>query len=50
MRYEVADGLATEILTLWLATPFEGGRHERRLAQITDIERNGPPTSPGKAP
>ncbi len=34
----VADGLATEILTLWLATPFEGGRHERRLAQITDIE------------
>ena len=46
----VADGLAAEILTLWLATPFEGGRHERRLAQITDLERNGPATSPGKAP
>ena len=34
----VADGLATEILTLWLDTEFEGGRHERRLAQIRDIE------------
>jgi len=35
----VAPGLADEILELWLATPFEGGRHERRVAQIADIER-----------
>lgn len=35
----VAPHLADEILTLWLHTPFEGGRHERRLAQIADIER-----------
>ena len=35
----VAFGLATEILELWLATPFEGGRHDRRVAQIADIER-----------
>lgn len=34
----VAPGLATEILELWLATPFEGGRHERRVAQIAEIE------------
>jgi ribose 5-phosphate isomerase B len=34
----VATGLATEILELWLATDFEGGRHERRVAQIADIE------------
>ena len=34
----VASGLATEILELWLSTPFEGGRHERRLAQIAAIE------------
>ncbi|MEQ1786158.1 MAG: ribose 5-phosphate isomerase B [Acidimicrobiales bacterium] len=34
----VADGLASEILALWLTTPFEGGRHERRVAQIADIE------------
>ncbi len=30
----VAFGLADEILTLWLATPFAGGRHQRRLDQI----------------
>jgi len=35
----VADALASEILELWLATEFEGGRHERRVAQIADIER-----------
>lgn len=34
----VATGLATEILELWLATAFEGGRHERRVAQIAAIE------------
>jgi ribose 5-phosphate isomerase B len=34
----VAFGLADEILTLWLATDFEGGRHERRVRQITDLE------------
>jgi ribose 5-phosphate isomerase B len=34
----VAEGLATEILELWLTTPFAGGRHERRVAQIADIE------------
>ena len=35
----VAAGLASEILELWLATPFDGGRHEKRVAQIADIER-----------
>lgn len=30
----VAFGLADEILTLWLQTAFEGGRHQRRLDQI----------------
>ena len=34
----VADGLAGEILRLWLATAFEGGRHERRVKQIAEIE------------
>ena len=34
----VASPLADEILTLWLTTPFEGGRHERRIAQIAEIE------------
>lgn len=26
------------IARTWLATPFEGGRHERRVAKITQIE------------
>jgi ribose 5-phosphate isomerase B len=34
----VAAPLADEILTLWLTTAFEGGRHERRIAKITQIE------------
>ena len=34
----VADGLATEILGLWLATPFEGGRHQRRIDEMTELE------------
>ena len=35
----VAFGLADEILTLWLATPFEGGRHQTRVNQIMEAER-----------
>jgi ribose 5-phosphate isomerase B len=35
----VAFGLADEILTLWLATPFAGGRHQRRVDQIAEAER-----------
>ncbi|MBA2279819.1 MAG: ribose 5-phosphate isomerase B [Acidimicrobiia bacterium] len=35
----VAAGLADEILRLWLATEFEGGRHQRRVEQIAAIER-----------
>jgi ribose 5-phosphate isomerase B len=34
----VATGLADEIVTLWLATAFEGGRHQRRVDQIAAIE------------
>jgi ribose 5-phosphate isomerase B len=36
----VAFGLADEILTLWLATPFAGGRHQRRIDQIAAAERD----------
>jgi len=35
----VAVQLAKEIATLWLATPFEGGRHEARVRQLGEIER-----------
>jgi ribose 5-phosphate isomerase B len=36
----VAFGLADEIMTLWLSTPFDGGRHQRRIDQIGEAERN----------
>ena len=35
----VAFGLADEIVALWLSTPFEAGRHQRRIDLITEIER-----------
>jgi len=35
----VAFRLADEILALWLDTPFDGGRHQRRLDQISAVER-----------
>jgi ribose 5-phosphate isomerase B len=34
----VAFGLADEIVTLWLTTEFEGGRHSRRVQQISELE------------
>ena len=34
----VAFGLADEILKLWIDTPYEGGRHQKRLDQIAEIE------------
>jgi len=37
----VGFGLAEEILALWLATAFDGGRHQRRVDQITEIESQG---------
>jgi ribose 5-phosphate isomerase B len=35
----VAFGLADEILSVWLTTPFAGGRHQRRLEQIHEAEK-----------
>jgi ribose 5-phosphate isomerase B len=35
----VAFSLADEITTLWLATPFEAGRHQRRVNQILELEK-----------
>ncbi|HEY7058329.1 MAG TPA: ribose 5-phosphate isomerase B [Vicinamibacterales bacterium] len=35
----VGFGLADEILTLWLNTPFEGGRHQRRIDEISALEQ-----------
>jgi ribose 5-phosphate isomerase B len=35
----VAPGLAKEIVRTWLETGFDGGRHERRIRMIEEIER-----------
>lgn len=41
----VGTALAEEIVRTWLETPFEGGRHQRRIDQITDIESENEGTS-----
>jgi ribose 5-phosphate isomerase B len=35
----VAPALADEIVILWMNTPFEGGRHQRRVDQIAQLEK-----------
>jgi hypothetical protein len=35
----IGPGLARDIVTIWLATDFEGGRHERRVEKIMAIEK-----------
>ncbi len=35
----VSFELGEEILRVFLTTPFEGGRHERRVAQLSEIEQ-----------
>jgi len=40
----VGEGLADEILRVWLTTDFEGGRHQRRIDQLTAIEHGEIPT------
>ncbi len=35
----LGEGVAAEIVRVWLETPFEGGRHERRLGKLEEIEK-----------
>lgn len=35
----VGPGLAVELVQVFLDTPFEGGRHARRVGQIMEIEQ-----------
>jgi len=34
----IDDGTARDILRAWLDTPFEGGRHIKRIAKIENVE------------
>lgn len=36
----IGSGLACELAEIFLTTGFEGGRHQRRIDLITDIENN----------
>ncbi len=35
----IGKGLAREMVKTWLETVFQGGRHQRRLDKISDIEK-----------
>ncbi|MFV0415018.1 MAG: ribose-5-phosphate isomerase [Chthoniobacterales bacterium] len=36
----VSIEIAIDILKVWLETPFEGGRHQRRISELSDYEAN----------
>lgn len=38
----VPEEVNREIVDVFLSTPFEGGRHARRVSKIGDAERGGP--------
>ncbi len=38
---EIGTAIAEEILKAFLESGFEGGRHERRVAKLMDVERRG---------
>nr|WP_054673618.1 ribose 5-phosphate isomerase B [Veillonella denticariosi] len=35
----IGPGLAKDIVIIWMATDFEGGRHERRVEKIKALEK-----------
>ncbi len=35
----LGPGLARDLVDLWLATPYAGGRHQRRLDKIAQLEK-----------
>ena len=45
----IGKGLASEIVDTWLNTAFEGGRHQRRLDKINEIDANLKSKSPSQA-
>jgi ribose 5-phosphate isomerase B len=45
----IGEGLAYEIVDTWLNTAFEGGRHQRRLDKINEIDVNLKSKSSGQA-
>lgn len=45
----LGERLVERMIELWLSTPFEGGRHARRLEKIAELEREmGGPKPPSQ--
>jgi ribose 5-phosphate isomerase B len=40
----LGERLIDRLVEVWLNTPFEGGRHTRRIEKITELERPKPPS------
>ncbi|MFA9424571.1 MAG: ribose 5-phosphate isomerase B [Sedimentibacter sp.] len=36
----IGQGVGLDIVDVWLATSFEGGRHENRVRKLMEIEKN----------
>jgi ribose 5-phosphate isomerase B len=43
----LGEGLALEVVKVWLGTPWGPGRHADRVAKITDVERTYSTAAPG---
>ncbi len=37
----IGDSMIERVVDVWLNTPFDGGRHERRIGKIAEFENNG---------
>jgi ribose 5-phosphate isomerase B len=46
--WEIGRGVADDILEAFLTSTFEGGRHERRVSKLADIERRGIAAEPAR--
>jgi ribose 5-phosphate isomerase B len=45
----LAVGEARRLARIWLAEPFEGGRHQRRIDKIRALDRSGPGGEGGRS-
>jgi ribose 5-phosphate isomerase B len=44
----LGERLIDRMIEIWLTTPFEGGRHARRVDKITELEREVEEETRGK--